>query len=236
MTIRAVVFDLFHTLIDTEHLRPPGFHHTIAIAELLSLDLDDYRAYWTSTYREIETTPIDLLDIVDRYLAPTGKTLTADQRVEVDGFFGTCKDEALRTPEPAMVELIAELGASVEIGVLSNCHEREVRAWPDSPFAPLVSSFTRSCDIGAMKPQPAAYEAALRPLGLGARDAVYVGNGSSDELAGAHDFGFAHVVHCNVFDRGNGLVDEPEQRRRAAQAAVSVETVAELRAAIDAEL
>ena len=38
-----------------------------------------------------------------------------------------CKDDALRYPETEMVTLIASLAASTPLGVLSNCHEREVR-------------------------------------------------------------------------------------------------------------
>ena len=57
---------------------------------------------------------------------------------------------------------------------------------------------------------------------------VYVGNGSSDELAGARQAGFGHIVHSNVFDRSNGLVEPQEQLRRARQADTTVDTVDEL--------
>ena len=57
---------------------------------------------------------------------------------------------------------------------------------------------------------------------------VYVGNGSSDELAGARRAGFGHIVHCNVFDRSNGLVEPQEQMRRARQADTTVDTVDDL--------
>jgi putative hydrolase of the HAD superfamily len=100
----------------------------------------------------------------------------------------------------------------------------------------LVHGVTRSCDIGVMKPEAAAYRAALAPLTISADEAVYVGNGSSDELAGAVEYGFARVVHCNVFDRDNGLVNEPEQRRRAGHSDVSVDTIPELGATLDAWL
>ena len=59
-------------------------------------------------------------------------------------------------------------------------------------------------------------------------ESVYVGNGSSDELAGARRAGFGYVVHCNVFDRSNGLVEQEEQLRRASQADTTVDTVDEL--------
>ncbi|MDJ0771406.1 MAG: HAD family hydrolase [Ilumatobacter sp.] len=232
MAIRGVVFDLFHTLVDTEHLRPPGYHVTHPIAELLGLDLEPLRRWWHTTSDERETTPVDLVDLVQRYLGPSGRTLTPVERTRIDGYLGVARDDVLRHPEPEMVALVGRLVADARVGVLSNCYEREVRCWPESPFAPLVHGFVRSCDIGVMKPAADAYRAALDPLGIPASEAVYVGNGASDELAGAARFGFAGVIHCNVFDRSNGLVDEPEQRRRAAQSDVSVDTIVALEGAL----
>lgn len=63
------------------------------------------------------------------------------------------------------------------IGVLSTCHEREVRLWSESPLALLVDEFGRSSRIGAMKPDLAAFEWILDRLDTPADAAVYVGNG-----------------------------------------------------------
>ena len=230
MGYRGVVFDLFHTLVDTEHARPEGFHHTAATAELLGLDHSAFRAWWDTTMYERETTPVDLVDVVERYLPD--RKLTDDERATIDGYIGVARDDVLRSPEPAMVDLVAALSERFRIGVLSNCYEREVRYWPESPFAPLVDAFVRSCDVGVMKPDALMYETVLTQLAVEARDAVYVANGASDELVGATEHGFGHVIHVNVFDRSNGLVSADEQRRRADQADVSVETIDGLAAAL----
>ena len=63
---------------------------------------------------------------------------------------------------------------------------------------------------------------------LTAGAAVYVGNGSSDELLGAQTAGFGTVVHCNIFDRTNGSVSSADQQRRAAPADASVDTIDQL--------
>lgn len=226
--VGAVVFDLFHTLIDTEHLRPNGFDAITTVAELCDLEPAPLRAFWDATYIERETSVLELTDLLERYCHQVGRPLTPELRSAADETFGTCKDDALRRPDPEMITLFAGLASAVPIGVLSNCHEREVRCWDESPFAPLTSSFGRSTRIGAMKPEPVVYRWVLDELDLVPSEAVYVGNGSSDELAGADRVGFGTVVHCNVFDRSNGLVDHGEQCRRAAQANVSVDTIAEL--------
>ena len=224
----AFVFDLFHTLVDPEHFRSPGFRRVAAVAEVCGVDLDRFGAFWSATYVERETTPIDLVVLVERFCETEREPLTAAKRASVDEILGKCQDEALRAPEPEIVELVAKLARRRPIGVLSNCHEREVRCWAESPLARHVTVFGRSCDIGAMKPDLRPYRWMATQLRIEPRKSVYVGNGSSDELAGARQAGFGHIVHSNVFDRSNGLVEPQEQLRRARQADTTVDTVDDL--------
>ena len=189
------VFDLFHTLVDTEHLRPRGFQELTAVAEACGVDRDRFGAFWSATYVERETTPLDLLALVERFCETERGPLTADERANIDEIFGLCKDDALRSPEPGIVELLAELARRRAIGVLSNCHEREVRCWAESPLARHVTVFGRSCDIGAMKPDLRPYRWMATQLRAEPGKSVYVGNGSSDELAGARQAGFGFIVH-----------------------------------------
>ena len=83
-----------------------------------------------------------------------------------------------------------------------------------------------------MKPDLRPFRWMATQLRIDPGQSVYVGNGSSDELAGARQAGFGHIVHCNVFDRSNGLVEPEEQLRRARQADTTVNTVDELDGAL----
>jgi haloacid dehalogenase-like hydrolase len=77
---------------------------------------------------------------------------------------------------------------------LSNTHNLELRERSSSPLAVLVDAVTLSHEIGAVKPDPAAYEPIVGRLGIAASDAAYVGDGSSNELVGARRAGFFSVV------------------------------------------
>lgn len=228
----TVVFDLFHTLIDPEPWRPAGFDRIGAVSNTCGFERDPFEAFWTATYVERETTTVDLIELVGRHATAVGVELTAAQSRELDGVFGAAEDAALLRPDERLVRLVAGLADVAVIGVLSNCHEHEVRRWSDSPFAPHVSSFGRSSRIGAMKPERRAYEWILDDLGSDRPThpdaSIYVGNGGSDELAGARDAGFTTVIHCNAIDRLHRAVDRDEQRRRAGQADASVDTVDDL--------
>ena len=86
----------------------------------------------------------------------------------------------------------------------------------------------RVCDIGAMKPDLRPYRWMAAQLQIEPDESVYVENGSSDELAWARHARFGCIVHCNIFDHSNGLVEPEEQLRRAGQADTTVDTVEEL--------
>ncbi len=229
---QAVVFDLFHTLVDTEHLRPPGFRTIDAVGEAIGAQPEPFLAYWEQSYVERETSMLELVDLVAIYCERAQLQFDDRTRRRVDALFGVCRDDALRFPEPAMVELVATLARRSPIAVLSNCDMREVREWGASPLAGHFAVFARSCEIGAMKPDLRTYEWVLDRLGVDARCATFVGNGASNELEGAQSAGFGQVIHCNIFDAKNGLADASEQQRRAEQADLSVNSIGELAAAL----
>ncbi len=228
MAFDGIVFDLFHTLIDPDPLRPAGFDYRSSIADHLGLDRAAFATYWDGTYVERETTTIDLGDLVERYAASVGIEVTPADRLVFDGWFGVAKDESILRPPPDLVDLVTELSRGTKVGVLSNCYEREVRYWPASPYAPLVDSFVGSCFIGVMKPDEVAYATILSELGLEPSSTVFVGNGGGAELGGASRFGFGLVVHMNAFDRLGRGVTPDEQRQRSEVADVSIDQVDEL--------
>lgn len=228
MAFDGIVFDLFHTLIDPDPLRPSGFDYRRAIATHLGFEPEPFAQYWAGTYVERETTTIDLFDLVVRYGATVGVDVPERDRPRFDRWFGIGKDEALLAPPPDLVDLVAELSRATTVGVLSNCYPREVRCWPRSPYAPLVDAFVGSCFLGVMKPDPAAYVAVLAELGLEADRTVFVGNGGGDELDGARRHGFGLVLHMNAFDGVGSSIAPSEQRRRADLADESANEVDEL--------
>ncbi len=57
----------------------------------------------------------------------------------------------------------------------------------------MFASIVISADFGRRKPHPAIFAAALRPLGVSAADAVFVGDSAADDVAGAHAAGVTAV-------------------------------------------
>ncbi len=79
MTRRTVAFDLFHTLVDPEPLRPTGFDRVGAVAAACRLDRHALAEFWAATYVERETTTIDL-DASAAQPEPVGQSSSAGGR------------------------------------------------------------------------------------------------------------------------------------------------------------
>ena len=133
---------------------------------------------------------------------------------------------ALRSPHPSALPAIEALRQrGLRVGVLSNTHAMEIRTWPGSPLAEAVDVVAYSHVIRHLKPQPAAFDAILTQLGSVPDRAVFIGDGGSDELTGARDFGFALVVLADEAPRTHAPQTLSGLRR---QAHVSVSDLSEI--------
>ena len=85
-------------------------------------------------------------------------------------------------------------------------------------LAKLVDGVVSSAIVGAMKPEPALFEAALAVIGCTPEHAVHVGDSPSKDVAGAARAGIAAVL----LDRAGDRLEE------AAGAAARIESLADL--------
>jgi len=229
VAFRAAVFDLFHTLVDPQEHAPPGFRRLASLAEILDVPIGDIDLWWQQVVDELVTSPVSPVDAVVDFARSRRIVLSPLAVAEVDRALGAHADRALQQPVDGVEEALRRLGGSgVAIGVLSNAIVRDVRAFPDSPLAALVDDACMSCFTGNAKPQPRAYEEALERLGVTAADAVFVGDGGSDEFEGARQVGFGAVVAVTGPVRRGGWRATAEQDRLEARADVRVKDVADL--------
>ena len=187
-----MLFDLFHTLVQVQP-SPDTNAHTW-------FDLGVTREQWETTL--FEDRPGRAVGRIDdpvlgmRMLAHQIDPSIALDRIEraavrrMERF-----DRTLREPEPAIVDALSRLrGAGVRIALVSNAGFDEIRAWPESPLAPHFDATVFSCAVGIAKPDRGIYDDALRRVGVGAGDALFVGDGGSDEHRGARAGGLRPVL------------------------------------------
>jgi HAD superfamily hydrolase (TIGR01509 family) len=138
--------------------------------------------------------PRPVREYVADYLFSVGRTMSDAEAKAFDDIW-RAHDKALELPRPQVVDTLCRLtAAGVRLGLLSNAHEREIREWRTSPLSSYFEVVVFSCHAEMTKPDLAAYKHVLRALGVEALDAVYVGDGASNELRGARDAEFGAVV------------------------------------------
>lgn len=227
--IRGVVFDLFHTLVDPEDFRPPGFVRAAFAAEGLGVDPQHFTSYWRGTSSERLLTRITLKGILSNYVESEGLQVTSAKLDEIDREICAFQHRAIAEPREEVLEVLVQLrGLGLRLGLLSNTEEGEVRTWATSPLAAQFDSACMSFEIGFAKPEPEAFREVARCLGIPTQDCAFVGDGGSDELQGAKEAGFGLVVFMSGFVRSNGLRSESELSELAAHADVTIDSLQEL--------
>jgi putative hydrolase of the HAD superfamily len=77
--------------------------------------------------------------------------------------------------------------------LITVCSEDVALLWEETRFHGLFDAEVFSATCGLRKPDPRIYELALERLGVEPHEAVFVGDGANDELAGAERVGMRAI-------------------------------------------
>ncbi len=222
-----MVFDLFHTLVDPDDFRPNSFNRLEASAAVLGVGYPAFDAAWQAALPDLVRGRIAVRGFLRQLARANGRPARTLDIAPAAEPLGRYQDLALIHPRRQAIELLDGM-RDRRIGLLTNCHDRDIEAWPQSPLRKRVDHAVFSTTAHVAKPDPEAYEAILAVMEVAATQVVYVGNGGDDELAGAAAAGIGTVVHFSAFDDARRRVDAVERSRRAAQADTSVRTFDDL--------
>jgi len=191
---RAVIFDLFGTLID--NFTHSG--HEAALREMaavLGVPGDAFVRGWLGSYelRNRGAFPSTAGNI--SYVLGTMGTSAeleavqraAKLRLEFTGRHLAPRGDAIST-------LTALKGLGLKLGLISDCASEVPVLWKSTPFAPLFDEAVFSCVAKVKKPDPAIYLRACEGLGVRPQECLFVGDGSSRELSGAAAVGMHPVL------------------------------------------
>jgi putative hydrolase of the HAD superfamily len=181
--IRAVLFDLFETLVTEAHASP---ERAGTLGPRLGLDAAAFRREWIPLRREVTLGRRAFSDVIRDIGASLGSLPSASivDRIREDRVHA--KATVIRNPDPRILELLDELLCrGKKIAVISNCFPEDVATWVAGPLASRIDVSVFSFELGTAKPDPAMYLDALRRLGERPEVAIFVGDGADDELSGA---------------------------------------------------
>jgi putative hydrolase of the HAD superfamily len=177
---KAVIFDLWETLIDWDKEWQAELASAVA-----AVAGEGFRERWSAS--------------ANRYTGPIRVAL-ADAGVAPEAMGEVCaiRVEYLRralAPRPGAVETLRELRRrGFLVGLITVCSEDTQALWPESEFAGLFDAEVFSSEIGLSKPDPRIYLACCAMLGVEPAEAVFVGDGANDELAGARRVGMEAIL------------------------------------------
>lgn len=205
MSLRAVVLDFYGTLTPQR----TGAEQVVARreqAQALGVDADRFDHELTSTVRARFAgaggdLPGSLAWVAARFgvtVAPDVLHRAASVRLATERRFGQPRPEAV-----PVLRAVRDRG--LRVGVISDCSAELPLYFPELPIAPLVDVPIFSFVTGHTKPAPENYLACCAGLGVAPVECLYVGDGGSDELAGARAVGM-RAVHLAVPDEVDGLV------------------------------
>jgi putative hydrolase of the HAD superfamily len=182
--IRAVIFDLWDTLVEWPVAEADVLKR--GLAELATVDPDEFERRWHAGYRASQTGPLAdsyrVLGVPDEHI---------DAHVAARHDFAR---KALRLRAGARETLARLRDRGLKLGLISVCSEDVPAAWPETELAGLFDAETFSSDTGLIKPEPEIYLSTARALGVDPAEAMFVGDGANDELGGAARVGMAPVL------------------------------------------
>mgnify|MGYP001823728588 CR=1 FL=1 len=224
---KPLIFDLFHTLVDPDDFRPAGFRRLEAAAAVLGVEFAVMEAAWNAALPDLVRGRDSVRALLRRVAHSNGRPARTLDIAPAAEPLGRYQDLALLHPRRELVDLLTGLRERI-VAVLTNCHDRDIEAWQQSPLSKHVDHAVFSTKAHVAKPDAAAYAAVLAALDSPAERVIFVGNGGDDELAGARAAGIGTIVHATWFDDLRNRVDEPERARRSSSADFTVASVAAL--------
>jgi putative hydrolase of the HAD superfamily len=185
--IRAVIFDLYETLVTESHYTPT---RASSLGPALGLDRDGFRKEWKARRPLVVLGRLSFADaLTEISQALAGRVDAAAVRRAVEQRLRE-KAGAFSQSDPNVAAMIRALrDRNIALGVISNGFAEDVHRWPTWPITSEFATCVFSCEAGVAKPDTQIYLQALRELGVEPDSAVYIGDGGDNELAGAEQAG-----------------------------------------------
>lgn len=187
MKYRAVIFDLWQTLVPWPHDAAQSYYQWMADA--YGAPYERFHDVWTSSFRERAVGPIE------DNLRSVATALAVEP--DFDHVLAWRLDWTRRSlvPRPDAVPTIEALRArGLKVGLITVCSTEVAELWDETPFAGLFDATVFSCLVGLSKPDPEIYELARKRLDVEPADCLFVGDGANDELAGARRVGMQAIL------------------------------------------
>ncbi|MEM7166420.1 MAG: HAD family hydrolase [Planctomycetota bacterium] len=188
-THRAVVFDLFGTLVP--NLDPSLYRSMLAdVAAMFGAEVEPFLKEW---HRHFVHRMDGTLQDGDEMFLPTLDALGLQASAQLLREANDLRRETLRSalrPKPDAVSCLQEIRRrGLELALVTDCSSETPSLLDDMELGEFFPIRACSAHLRARKPDPVMYTHVLGQLNLSGAECLYVGDGNSEELPGArrHD-------------------------------------------------
>lgn len=189
----ALLFDLYGVLV--RHRKDEDRR---GVEAFLEVPESHRQAFWDA-YHDLRA-PLDKGEIGDHAWWKQVAEVADLPNLHIENAIQTETATLLRIHEEAVAEVRQLISEGWRVGVLSNIpHVLGKGLLNKYNWFQEFHSVTYSCDIGEVKPEPAAYQAALDQLGTEAADTIFFDD-TLGNVTAARDFGLQAVHYHDVAD------------------------------------
>jgi putative hydrolase of the HAD superfamily len=176
MKYKAIIFDLFGTLVDSYSVQ--GYNRLLTdMASALELPLGDFSKIWHDTTYERGTGIFKTTEESIRYICDILKVSIKDENIRKCEQIRRETTRKALTPKNRAVDIL-----------------KTPSMWKNTEFSQLFDVTIFSASVGMKKPDPQIYNLACEQMGVESNECLYFGDGDSNELSGAAQFGMDAVM------------------------------------------
>ncbi len=188
--IRAVIFDMFETLIT--HYQCP-LYFGAQIAQDAKIPEDSFLPLWQATEYDRTIGKFTLEEVLESIFRKNLCYSEKQLKVIVNKRIKT-KRECFRHLHPEIIPMLSKLKErGILVGLISNCYFEEAKVIRESELFPYFDAIFLSCEQGIQKPDEEIFERCMKKLAVKAEECLYVGDGGSYELETAKGLGMSAV-------------------------------------------
>ena len=194
MKYKAVIFDLFGTLVDSYSVQ--GYNKLLAdMASALEVSGEDFSKLWRDTTYERGIGIFKTTEESIKFICNKLKVHISDENIRKCEQIRRENSRKALTPKNGAVDIIKSLrGLGYKIGLITNCSAEVPLLWKNTEFPCLFDVTIFSASVGMKKPNAKIYNLACEQLGVEPIECLYIGDGDSNELSGASKFGMDAVM------------------------------------------
>ncbi|MBO5227877.1 MAG: HAD family hydrolase [Lachnospiraceae bacterium] len=191
MQYKAVIFDLFETLI-TE-----WGHKKYTKNEMcadLGIERTEFDVYWDEKEHDRYIGSMSFEDSI-MYVCNKCEKCVDNKTISniVEKRIKT-KSVCFEYVQPEVFQLLRTLKAmGMQTAIISNCSSEEVRVLKESEIYKYFDEVILSYEVHMKKPDAGIYEEAAKRLGVDLGECIFVGDGGSNELVGAKNVGMKAI-------------------------------------------